>query len=464
MNAEAIASFKPGLLSGVRKLANNLGQSQSQAQTQNGRSPTTSAEEHETDGKVKTKLMSMWNNMKYGWTVKVKTNFSKDYPVWLLGRCYHRKLDEPLDDTTAIACSEDMLSVMDWEGMEGFRTDFQSRLWLTYRREFPILNGSNFTSDCGWGCMLRSGQMLLAQALVCHFLGRDWRWRPEEPCNTGDMFRSEKIHRAIIKWFADTPKPVSPFSIHTLVRLGEDSGKKAGDWYGPGSVAHLLRMAVKAAAEENDEFERLCVYVAQDSAVYLQDVIDECEQGSGDGRGQHPSKNWKSVIVLVPVRLGGEKVNAIYAPCLTSLLTLKHCIGIIGGRPRHSLYFVGFQEDKLIHLDPHYCQERVDVWQPNFPLSSFHCRSPRKMNLSKMDPSCSIGFYCRTREDLEFFVKDAKKCLVAPNQKSEYPMFVFSEGRSRDAVHIPRLSMPDDDTIVGFDSDNDLECEEFEIL
>ena len=67
MNAEAIASFKPGLLSGVRKLANNLGQSHSQAQNLNGRNPTTtSAEEPEVDGKVKTKLMSMWNNMKYG--------------------------------------------------------------------------------------------------------------------------------------------------------------------------------------------------------------------------------------------------------------------------------------------------------------------------------------------------------------------------------------------------------------
>lgn len=66
MNAEAIASFKPGLLSGVRKLANNLGQSQSQAQNQNGRNISSSVEEPESDGKVKTKLMSMWNNMKYG--------------------------------------------------------------------------------------------------------------------------------------------------------------------------------------------------------------------------------------------------------------------------------------------------------------------------------------------------------------------------------------------------------------
>lgn len=49
--------------------------------------------EEDVEGKVKTRLMSMWNNMKYGWTVKLKTNFSKESPVWLLGRCYHKKCE-----------------------------------------------------------------------------------------------------------------------------------------------------------------------------------------------------------------------------------------------------------------------------------------------------------------------------------------------------------------------------------
>lgn len=32
--------------------------------------------------------------------------------------------------------------------------------------------------------------------------------------------------------------------------------------------------------------------------------------------------------------------------CLQNILKLDCCIGIIGGKPKHSLYFVGFQGEK----------------------------------------------------------------------------------------------------------------------
>lgn len=76
-----------------------------------------------------------------------------------------------------------------------FLDDFEARIWLTYRSNFPVIAKSKdpkalssmslsvrlrsqivdhtgFTSDTGWGCMIRSGQSLLANALIMLRLGR----------------------------------------------------------------------------------------------------------------------------------------------------------------------------------------------------------------------------------------------------------------------------------------------------
>ena len=75
-----------------------------------------------------------------------------------------------------------------------FLDDFESKIWLTYRSNFPpiarspspdahrtsfsaglrsqLVKQTDFTTDAGWGCMIRSGQSLLANALVLLKLGR----------------------------------------------------------------------------------------------------------------------------------------------------------------------------------------------------------------------------------------------------------------------------------------------------
>lgn len=410
------------------------------------------AEPDEMD-KLKAKLMSAWNNVKYGWTVKSKTSFNKMSPVTVLGHSY-------------LLNSEDEV--------ERFRLAFVTRVWLTYRREFPQLEGSTWTTDCGWGCMLRSGQMLLAQGLLVHLMPRDWAWpdaqqltdvdfelfRPRSPARAGGVAipsfgsqrggpntpeksssqaqkcsqkkrmesvrdrQAEPIHHKVVTWFGD--QPPAPFGVHQLVEIGKGSGKKAGDWYGPSIVAHILRKAVARTSV----VQNLAVYVAQDCTVYKQDVVQLCDPSLGQTPTDPSSQTWKSVIILVPVRLGGEALNPSYIECVKSILKLDCCIGIIGGKPKHSLYFIGFQDEQLLYLDPHYCQPVVDVTQRNFSLESFHCTSPKKMPFNRMDPSCTIGFYAKNQKDFESLCSSVSTALSSSKEK--YSIFTFVDGQSQD--------------------------------
>lgn len=71
---------------------------------------------------------------------------------------------------------------------------FHTLIWFSYRQEFPEIVPTPFRSDVGWGCMLRTGQMMLANVLQRRLLGSKWR--------LGASTEQEMVrHRAILSLF-----------------------------------------------------------------------------------------------------------------------------------------------------------------------------------------------------------------------------------------------------------------------
>ncbi|XP_067929884.1 cysteine protease ATG4D-like [Watersipora subatra] len=369
-----------------------------------------------TSEKVKSRLTHFMHKVQYRWRLNIESSFSKKKAIFLLSKCYDCRLAKEEGGQAAVQ-----------QTLSEFKQDFTSRIWITYREGFHRISGSLLTSDSGWGCMVRAAQMILAQAMVVHFLGRDWNMFGEQ----SDFSRI--MHKEIIRWFGDQPVQTSPFSLHRLVAIAKSIDRKPGDWYGPACVAGLLAKASQIASDFVPVLNEVCVYVGYDGAIYKQDVIDLATGVTTDQSPlstlQSSNPEWKAVVILIPLALGfDDSICPTVIPCLKALFALDNFLGIIGGTPRHALYLIGFQGDNAIYLDPHFMQETVDISKREFPVLTYHSVFPRKVAFTKLESSCALGFYCRTREDFQNFQAKVNPLLYPADGEHKHPIFQVYEG------------------------------------
>ncbi|WOL05394.1 cysteine protease ATG4B isoform X1 [Canna indica] len=262
--------------------------------------------------------------------------------IWFLGNCY--KL------------SPEQSSHGSHPGniFDSFLEDFSSRIWITYRKGFEPIGDSKFTCDVNWGCMIRSSQMLVAQALILHHLGRSWK-KPLQKAY--DLQYIEIIHL-----FGDSKACV--FSIHNLLEAGKKYGLAAGSWLGPYAMCRTWETIARADKDEDehDNYKQSLPMV-----LYIVSGDKDGEQGGAPvvcnevaarlcydfTKGQ---SNWAPILLLVPLVLGLDKINPTYIPLLRETFTFPQSLGILGGKPGASTYIVGVQDDKALYLDPHEVQ------------------------------------------------------------------------------------------------------------
>ncbi|VDO04692.1 unnamed protein product [Rodentolepis nana] len=504
---------------------------------------------------------SIWNQFMFGWTVTLAPRILPGVPITFLGKNYNFSTSPSLKSS-------------DNAEKKAFEADFYTRLWFTYRESFPplpmvsyppitslestegdVLNTtavlrpfirkledtnsfgsissasplpptpkiplSTRTSDCGWGCMIRSVQMLAAQAFLIHFLGRDWIYDPTIRVSAQDP--SARRHRQIIRWFADSP--LSPLSIHKLIQA---SGSPPGTHFGPAAVCRAFLIAMSWA--EDDDLSQISIYFVYDRIIVREtalSLIDEDQTSSSKAKSNqfHPTissdlsddhflnnlvaatsdlstydgtvanESKRGLLFLLPMRLGaGDRIDPNHVQTLLQLLQDPACIGLIGGRPRHSIYAPAVQSDRIFYLDPHFNQPTLNIndlsEDSNFDVSvsfilrkaeksdkrvlscqdpifgkeyitivyevwalhmlraqSWHCSCPQKLMVRDLDPSLALGFYCGSRQEvlnlLDRLPKASQLFPTSPNSSPHQLIEVVNESeRARLFSHKSMKTQP----------------------
>ncbi|CEP63202.1 cysteine protease ATG4 LALA0_S07e04764g [Lachancea lanzarotensis] len=266
--------------------------------------------------------------------------------------------------------------------------------------ESAINHPDCFCSDIGWGCMIRTGQALLGNALQ----------RLGDEANDGKDPDNAHSHGAkMIGWFED--RYSAPFSLHRFVKEGAKlSRKPPGEWFGPSATSRSIQSLVLGFPECGIS---KCVISTDSADVYDEDMepifTENCDA---------------VVLLLLGVKLGLDKVNARYWDDIRQILASKQSVGIAGGRPSSSLYFFGYQDEYLFYLDPHTSQlDLASLDSPQEKFNSVHSQRFNKIHFSELDPSMLIGVLLQGRADWDTWkagVSQSKIIHVLPSRPQNY--------------------------------------------
>jgi len=275
--------------------------------------------------------------------------------------------------------------------------------------------------------MLRSGQMLICNGLLEHCLGRRWRIDARLPPHDSGKhdsvvtavnrsFPDAEVARSVLKLFLDHPE--CPFGVHNITSTGAQYGIRPGDWFAPTPISQVIRdlcMRYQPA--------QLRAYCARDGAIYTNELaemmatqpvvssVNPTETAciamsrSTSQTPQAAVDSDNAFIVMIPVRFGINRITEAYFPKITALFHVPEFLGIVGGRPHSSLFFFASQGNHLYYLNPHYVQATVPFPKTtvSLPIHSFVPSRVKKVPVSQLDPSMSLGFLFRSMANFQDF-------------------------------------------------------------
>ena len=325
-----------------------------------------------------------------------------------------------------------------------------SFLYMSYKSGFNNLSNigcDNYTSDCGWGCMLRCCQMLLSKALIQKKIF-DFFTEGKYPLMDKNIMM--RVRKETLYLFNDNYIPIElirdskdysyfwhlyetfaksnplynsiteiipPYSIHILSKLGNCAGVYTSD-----------QKMIKIICKINSAIFNNLSFVHFDSGgiskkKLISTFCEECTNLSEEK--EYITMNGidyqfkKSGIIFISLRLGLTNLDESYYNLIPLIFKkIRHNFGLVGGRNNRAYYFIGIQNDnKLIFSDPHLNQEITGNLSKDY--EKYYNENLYLMDIKEMSSSFSfaVGIFNHKHlmnffEDINWFDKgEFKDCI-----------------------------------------------------
>jgi cysteine protease ATG4 len=259
------------------------------------------------------------------------------------------------------------------------------------RFSFTYTISPRWGTDSGWGCMLRSLQMMVAHALRLQNVERDngkWLTTGFASELSDDFLQTLRTTKGYAELL--TQMETGCFSLPSLLKEGAKYGIKPWSWAGP---RHASLLAADLINNEHHMIGMVC-HVAKERTVVASELLFEVDAAGG-------------LMLLIPCRLGTDHIEAHLHSQFMKWLRDSQCIGCLCGPPQKGLYAFASGEDEgsIFCLDPH-SSLRIDVPEDAcFPSDKFmrNVHSHRnivEVEVVQLDPECAFGFHFADKESL----------------------------------------------------------------
>ena len=316
-----------------------------------------------------------------------------------------------------------------------FKKIQESFIYMSYRTGLvntSFLPGgkNNYTSDCGWGCMLRCCQMMLSRGLIKM---KKHQFKVSNPGNKKmDIMKVRKeliflfydkfieitnianneqifdMYRTLLKEKYEVVEIIPPYSIYILTLLGNCPNVFTSDY-------KMISCFLKINKTLFKDYIRM-IYFKNAFVKKIKIFQTFCKKIENEKNEKEiPKENIieynsdkyvfdKGGLIFISLRLGLHKIESNYLEMVPKLFNnLHNNIGFVSGKKKRAFYFIGMKGEKLIFADPHFNQN-IEQDENNFP--TYTVKEIFKTTTKELSSELTVGVAIFSKEELDQFLLD----------------------------------------------------------